>query len=414
MVVNYSAGKRRFDSYPGEVEAIEAAGKLARQMSERQVVAAAMTNDQASEYAAAVQKLKPFNVGLLSAADAVAEALKLVGGLQAVIAAAKFYAERHKPTVAKRVADAVVEMLALKKTRGASDRYQRDLKGRLETKFAADFQKDCRNVSTPEIQDWLDRQKLSTQSYQNNRRALNVFFEFCVARGYATDNPVAAVENVKIRNGEIEIFTPSEIARLLAAASPEFLPTLALGAFAGLRSAEIERLEWEDIRLADRHIVIGKDAAKTASRRIVPIANNLAAWLALTPEAKRKGKVWTGGWLYKAQQVTAAATAVEADPGKDIPAKAAVKWKANALRHSFASYSFALSNDAGRIAGIMGNSPAIVNRHYRQLTTAAVAQKWFAVCPPEPAQPALAVPENTTPAQLPFGNEVAKQNFIPA
>jgi hypothetical protein len=39
------------------------------------------------------------------------------------------------------------------------------------------------------------------------------------------------------------IFTPSEIGKLLAVASPAFLPCLAIGAFAGLRSAEIERLE---------------------------------------------------------------------------------------------------------------------------------------------------------------------------
>jgi integrase len=260
------------------------------------------------------------------------------------------------------------------------------LRGRLD-KFAADFQKDARDVTTAEIQEWLDSKKLGTQTYANNRRVLSVFFEFCVARGYASDSPVDGVENVKVHNGEIEIFTPSEIARLLAAASEDFLPSLALGAFAGLRSAEIERLDWKDIHLAERHIVIGKDAAKTASRRVVPITDNLAAWLALTPEAKRTGKVWKGGWLYKEQQVCADATATKPDAAKNIPAKAAVKWKSNALRHSFATYSFALSNDAGRIAGIMGNSPAIVNRHYRQLTTPAVAQKWFAVYPPGTALP---------------------------
>ena len=399
MVANYSTGKRRFDSYGDEAEAIEAATKLARQMSERQVLAAAMTNDQASEYAAAVQKLKPFNVGLLSAADTMAEALKLVGGQQAVIAAAKYYAERHKPTQAKRVADVVTELLAVKKSRGASERYLGDLRGRLD-KFTITFQKDARDVTTAEIQEWLDAQKLGTQSYANNRRVLSVLFEFCVARGYASDSPVAGVENIKVHNGEIEIFTPSEIARLLAAASEDFLPSLVLGAFAGLRSAEVERLDWKDIHLAERHIIIGKDAAKTASRRVVPIADNLAAWLALTPEAKRTGKIWKGGWLYKEQQVCANATEIKANAAKGIPAKAAVKWKSNALRHSFATYSFALSNDAGRIAGIMGNSPAIVNRHYRQLTTPAVAQKWFSVYPPGTVQPSPAVSENASPAQL--------------
>lgn len=168
-----------------------------------------------------------------------------------------------------------------------------------------------------------------------------------------------------------------------------------------MRSAEIERLEWKDIHLTERHIVIGKDAAKTASRRIVPIVDNLAAWLALTPEAKRTGKVWKGGWLYKEQQVCAAATAIEADPAKNISAKPAVKWKANACRHSFVSYSFALSNDAGRIAGICGNSATVINRHYRQLTTPAVAQNWFATYPPGTVEASPAVPDSATPAQLP-------------
>src|ERR1041385_1399589 len=124
MVANYADGKRRFDSYADEAEAIEAAGTLARQLSERQVLAAAMTNEEGSEYAASVQKLAPFKVTLLSAADAVADALRIIGGFKDVEAlktaaaqglplpdlanfreAAKFYRARHKQTTPKRVAD---------------------------------------------------------------------------------------------------------------------------------------------------------------------------------------------------------------------------------------------------------------------------------------------------------------------
>ena len=64
MVANYASGRRRFDSYPTEADALEAAGRLARQLSERDVVAAAMTNGQAADYAAAVQTLAPFNLSL--------------------------------------------------------------------------------------------------------------------------------------------------------------------------------------------------------------------------------------------------------------------------------------------------------------------------------------------------------------
>jgi len=69
LVANYAEGSRRFDSYPREDLALEAASTLAKRMSEREVIAAAMTNGQAAEYAAAVQKLSPLNIGLLEAAQ---------------------------------------------------------------------------------------------------------------------------------------------------------------------------------------------------------------------------------------------------------------------------------------------------------------------------------------------------------
>lgn len=51
-------GKRRFDCYATEADALDAANTLARQLSERDVVAAAMTNEQAADYAAAVGPFK--------------------------------------------------------------------------------------------------------------------------------------------------------------------------------------------------------------------------------------------------------------------------------------------------------------------------------------------------------------------
>lgn len=81
MVANYAAGKRRYDCYPNEEEALDAANRLARQLSERQVVAASLTNDQAAEHAVAKQSLAPFDVSLTSTATSVAECLKLVGDL---------------------------------------------------------------------------------------------------------------------------------------------------------------------------------------------------------------------------------------------------------------------------------------------------------------------------------------------
>ncbi len=365
-VANYASGKRRLESFPDSASALDRANQLARQLSEQEVVAASMTNEQAADFAAAVQTLAPFKLSLPSAASTLADCLKLVGDLPNLHAAAKFYATRHKQAQRKPVAEVVAELLKVKEARGASLRYLGDLRGRL-ARFAEAFRKNVGDVTTAEVQEWLDSLRLSTQTYANNRRVTYLLFEFAVARGYAVDNPVAAVENVTVRGGEIEIFTPSEVAKLLAAATDDFIPCLALGAFAGLRSAEIGRLEWSDIHFHEGFIVVGASKAKTASRRVVPIASNLAAWLA--PYAKFEGLVWTGTHdaFYDAQQRTSAATGV--------------KWKANALRHSYASYRFSLVGDAGRLAGELGNSAAVVHRHYRELVKPADAERWFAVRP---------------------------------
>lgn len=364
LVSNYSGEKRRLDSYSTEADALDAASKLARQLSQRDVIGAAMTKEQSVEYASAVQSLQPLGLTLTAAVAAIVEAVKLTGDLPGVAAAARFYKAKHKTVTPKRVADVVAELLALKESRGAAARYLDDLRLRLD-KFAAAFQCNIGSVTTPDVQSWLDGLKLSSQTYANNRRVVHLLFEHGVAREYCLDNPAAKVERPKIRNGEVEIFTPDETRKLLTAAAPDFLPALALGMFAGLRSAEIERLDWRDIDLKQGHVVVTASNAKTASRRIVPIAENLSAWL--SPYAGRTGKVWPGGWLYKAQQDTAKA--------------AGVAWKANGCRHSCASYMFALTNDAGRIAGFLGNSASVVHRHYRQLATPADAQRFFGVKP---------------------------------
>ncbi|HXE42086.1 MAG TPA: hypothetical protein VN516_03590 [Candidatus Baltobacteraceae bacterium] len=235
-------------------------------------------------------------------------------------------------------------------------------------KFADDCTKEAANVTTHDVQDWLDGQKLAAQHYRNFRTVLNTLFEHARARSYCFKNPIEEVEKIKVPNGgNITIFSPDEIASLLSSSSPEFLPVVALGAFAGLRTAEIERIEWQEIDLRGGFIHVGADKAKTASRRLVPIQANLAAWLA--PYANRTGIVWQG--TSNELQHTRAAT-VKA---------AGVAWKDNGARHSYISYRLAEIQDAAKVALEAGNSPNVVFKHYRELVKPADAAKWFSVKP---------------------------------
>jgi integrase len=386
MVANYADGKRRFDSYPDEQSARDAADKLARQLSERDVLGASMTKDDSLAFASATQALAGTNIGLVEAATVIAQIVKEVGSLPAVHEAIRFYRQHHKRTIKKRVADVVEEILKVKEARGAAQRYMEDLRSRLN-RFADAFAVDCDTITTGQIQDWLDGLNLAPQTYVNFRRVLYSFFRHAEARSYVPVNPVVGTERVKVKRGDVQIFTPAEITRLLAAAEPDFVASLAIGAFAGLRSAEIVRLEWSDIDLQARHIVVGASRSKTATRRIVPISDNLFAWLS-AHETVRKGRlVWPKNphQFYKAELETAERTAVEADPGKGVEAKPAIVWKNNALRHSFASYRLAVTGDPGRVSGELGNSASMVHKHYKELVSADAAKAWFAVSPEQPA-----------------------------
>jgi integrase len=369
-VSHYTSGVRRLRGFTDAGDAKREVEKIARQLATGEATAATMRNPEAASFGRAIELLRPTGVSLEVAVATFAQCFEVLNG-NVMFDAARFYVARHKPIQPKSVADVVAELIAVKESRNASARYLQDLQSRLG-RFADAFKKDAGSVTTAEVQSWLDGLKLAPQSYVNFRRVLHLFFGFAVARGYAFENLVAGAERIKVRKGgEIEIFTPDEIARLLSAADADFLPVLAIGAFAGLRTAEIGRLDWTDIDLAGRIIKIGASKARSASRRIVPICDNLADWL--TPYAGRKGLIWpeTTTTLLNRQRQTATA--------------AGLKWKHNALRHSYASSRFAQIGDAGRVAGELGNSAAVVHRHYRELVTASDAAAWFAVKPEAPA-----------------------------
>jgi hypothetical protein len=58
-----------------------------------------------------------------------------------------------------------------------------------------------------------------------------------------------------------------------------------------------------------------------------------------------------------------------------------VKYKRNALRHSFGSYRMEILKNAGHVALEMGNSAAIVMRHYFDIVEKNAAQAYFDIRP---------------------------------
>lgn len=380
-VADYTTGQRRLQSYSDAAKAIGEAQRIGRLLSTGETAAARLRGSEAASYGRAVELLR--DAGLETPLELVAaryvEAVKVLGTDKVVEAAQDYIRRNPAERPARTVREVADELIALKSHRKASARYLEDLKIRL-AKLAERFAVRVDSVTTADVQEWLDGFNAAPRTIRNFRNTASALFKFAEARGYIArgENPVTATEQIKAKTADaIEIYTPDELARLLAAAPDSFKPVLALQAFAGLRSAEVMRLDWQNVKLGRGHIEITAANAKTASRRIVPILPNLAAWLKDT--AKKSGKIFPHhrAYFHELQRDISANT----KNGK----LAAVPWKHNALRHSFISYRVADIQNVAQVALEAGNSPAMIFGHYRELVTADDAKTWFAIAPKQPA-----------------------------
>jgi integrase len=271
------------------------------------------------------------------------------------------------------------ELVATKKKDKKSARYVSDLRSRLAAVGRTFDERPVATIETRELDDWLRALRLAPTSRINFRKVMRTAFEFAILRGYATDNPVVRTEKVKAGDSPPGILTPVEIAAMLSVADPMVAAAIALSAFGGLRDAEVARMTWDKVDLAGGHIRIDAAIAKTSSRRLVPIADNLREWLTLY--VKKSGPVRpsqrVGYPLYRAARRRAAAKLVK----QGHTAKNMKNWPTNAFRHSFASYRLAMVNNAAQVAEECGHSVHILKKHYRELVTKAEAVAWFGVVP---------------------------------
>jgi integrase len=326
-----------------------------------------LTSSDRASYLHAIDALRSLKIPLHIAVEEYVEARQHAGA--SLITAAKQYAQRNAfVSVRKTVADVVEELLAAKQQDGMSLRYLQSLRSHLN-RFADHFAMNLGTVTAAQIEDWLRRTKSGPRNRNNIRLSIVTLFNFAKARGYLSKTlPTEAdhVAKAKDRGGEIGIFRPEQLAQLLDAGDEEAKLYLAIGAFTGLRSSELIRLEWHDVNFARGHIQVAKSKSKTATRRLVSIQPNLLPWI-----ASYRGR---SGRVFASEHAAARAIAQTKGIGID--------WPNNVLRHSYATYRLAQCRDAARVALEMGNSPQMLFRNYRELADEQDAFAWFSIVPP--------------------------------
>jgi len=261
------------------------------------------------------------------------------------------------------------ELLETKRKDGRSEIYLRDLRNILAI-FVRDFgSRAVAGITVEELDNWLRALRGSPKTRTNFRANIGVLFSLARQRRIITENPIEFTAKPKLPDNPPEVFAVNELRALLEAAQrvePDVLPMLAIGAFAGLRDAEIKRLDWAEVDQTRKHIEITAVKAKSAKRRIVPMEPNLAE--SLRPYSGKTGRVVPDGYRGKIERVRKAA--------------GLTRWPNNGLRHSFASYRLAAIHNAPRVASELGHtSPQMLYSTYREVVVPEEAERYWKITP---------------------------------
>jgi len=204
-------------------------------------------------------------------------------------------------------------------------------------------------------------------------RVLSAFFGWCgqTPREWIKSNPAAKVPRESLSAGEVRIYTPKEVQRLLAVAPDDLKPHFLFGLFAGIRPEELERLQWAHVNVEEGHIEMPAAITKTATRRVVTIDPTLSAWLNwyISRRGIQQGNVTPLTNLRR--RLRAARKAAKVQTIQD------------GMRHSYASYWLAVNKDEHRLRENLGHrSSDELWDHYHRACTEKEAKKFWTILPP--------------------------------
>lgn len=134
---------------------------------------------------------------------------------------------------------------------------------------------DISDVTTEQIEQWLDSRTISARTRYSDISHVSAFFVWSIREGMAESDPTARIDRPKVRPGIPRPIETKDLRLVLAqSTSPELTAMLLLAAYGGLRCAEIAALCSEDVN-GDLMLIHGKGG----KQRVIPVHPLISAAL---------------------------------------------------------------------------------------------------------------------------------------
>jgi integrase len=294
-----------------------------------------------------------------SVVDAM-EAHKLLNGEVTLTYAATFYI-KHRPAASPDTSleAVIVEFLETQKRNNGDQRHIERLEHHLKH-FVRETRCPISLLSVRDVNQFLANLTPARTRRRAYWRSIRTLLNFAKSRGYLpSDYPMILIDRAPEQRAPLPwVFDPFGLRRLLTSAPDDLVVPIALGAFAGLRIAEILNLDANDINLELGYIHL-------KNRRPVGIPANLKAWLLkylpkvgpVCPSEDAFRRIWA------------------------LARKVDLSFTENCLRQSYIAYRFAETEQPQKVAAEVGSTVRVVFKHVAYSACSYGAKDWFSILP---------------------------------
>jgi integrase len=247
------------------------------------------------------------------------------------------------------VEEAFDEFIAAQEVRGLSKRHLSGLRHHVGLFAESARQRQIRSITGNAVLDWLASLPLDARTVANYHGSLCNFFNWCERRGLVAKAPTLSIHEgdlPRLKPKPKGVLSVDQCAAMMAwidCNAPKYAPWHALQLFAGIRRAEVGRMQWSWIDLDARVITLpgwtegGERVVKTGDDwALHDLPENLWAWLR---KHQGDGKIAIPG-----------NDTVEVWRGEEFPKIGIPEWPKNAMRHTFCTMLMSLHGDAAKVA----------------------------------------------------------------